>query len=75
MRAKGTALDSLVVSAASLVNSLAWPVALDKLDWKVYLVLMCWCLTQAAIVYLVIPETKGRTVSLFQIVPSDGLTV
>ena len=75
MRAKGTAFDSLVVSAASLMNSLAWPVALDKLDLKVYLVLMCWCLTQAAIIYLVIPETKGRTVRLFQAVLSGGLTV
>ena len=64
MRAKGFALSGLVINAACLLNQFAWPVAFASIRWKTYVILMFWCFFQAAVMYLVIPETKGRTVSL-----------
>lgn len=61
MRAKGMAFSSLAVNAAGLLNQFAWPVALQKIGWKTYIVFMVWCAVQALIVYVFIPETKGRT--------------
>lgn len=61
IRAKGMAVSSLSVNAASLLISYAMPVALQKIQWKTYIVLMVWCAIQAVIVYAIIPETKGWT--------------
>ena len=65
MRAKGLALSGLVVNAAGLLNEFAWPVALACLRWKTYIILAFWCLFQAVVMYVLIPETRGRTVSRF----------
>lgn len=61
MRAKGMAFSSLAVNAAGLLNQFAWPVALENIKWKTYIVFMIWCFCQAVIIYFLIPETKGRT--------------
>ena len=63
MRAKGLAFSGLVVNAAGLLNQFAWPVAFASIHWRTYIVLMFWCFFQAVIIYFVIPETRGRTVS------------
>lgn len=44
MRAKGVAVSGLVLSGAELLNQFAWPVSLARIGWKIYLVLMFWCL-------------------------------
>lgn len=64
MRAKGYAFTAIFVNGAGIINSYAWPVALDKIGWKTYVVLMFWCLFQAVVIYLIIPETRYRTVSI-----------
>jgi sugar porter (SP) family MFS transporter len=61
MRAKGMAFSNLAVSAATLVNQFAYPVALKQIKWKTYLVFVLWCPIQAAVIYFFIPETKNRT--------------
>lgn len=61
IRAKGMAVSSLAVNASSLLISYGMPVALQKIQWKTYIILMVWCVIQALIVYAVIPETKGWT--------------
>ncbi|KAL7946926.1 general substrate transporter [Trichoderma barbatum] len=61
MRAKGSALSTLVISAAMLLNQFAWPVALRKITWKTYIIFAIWNMLQAATIYFFIPETKGRT--------------
>ena len=66
MRAKGLALSGLVVNAAGLLNQFAWPVALANIRWKTYIVLMFWCFFQAAVMYFLLPETRGHTVSRSQ---------
>ncbi|KAM0124934.1 hypothetical protein ACHAO1_010853 [Botrytis cinerea] len=61
MRAKGMAFSNFAVSAATLVNQFAYPVALEKIKWKTYLVFVLWCPIQALVIYFFIPETKNRT--------------
>lgn len=63
MRAKGMAFSGLFVNFGTLVNQFGFPVALDNIKWKTYLVFLIWCLVQAGLAYLFAPETKNRTVS------------
>jgi MFS family permease len=64
MRAKGMAFSNMFVTAGTLVNQFGFPVALDNIKWKTYFVFMVWCVCQAGIIYVLVPETKNRTVSL-----------
>lgn len=61
MRAKGMAFSNLAVSAGGLLNQFAWPISLQKIGWKTYIIFAIWCAFQAFTIYLVCPETKGRT--------------
>ncbi|KAF7555983.1 hypothetical protein G7Z17_g1682 [Cylindrodendrum hubeiense] len=61
MRAKGMAFSNLAVNAAGLLNQFAWPVSMDKIGWKTYIIFTVWDAIQLFIIYVVIPETKGRT--------------
>ena len=46
---------------ATLVNQFAYPIALEKIEWKTYIVFALWCPVQALVIYFFIPETKNRT--------------
>jgi len=61
MRAKGMAFSNLFVAAGGLVNQFGFPVALQKIAWKTYIVFCVWCAIQAIVIYFLIPETKNRT--------------
>jgi len=61
MRAKGMAFSGLAVNIAGLLNQFAWPIALQNIGWKTYIVFCIWCGVQTAIIYFFIPETKNRT--------------
>ncbi|KAH6695487.1 lactose permease [Plectosphaerella plurivora] len=61
MRAKGMAFSSLAVNAAGLLNQFAWPVSMEKLGWKTYIIFTVWDAIQVTIIYFYLPETKGRT--------------
>ncbi|EON95871.1 putative lactose permease protein [Phaeoacremonium minimum UCRPA7] len=61
MRAKGMAFSSLAVNVAGLLNQFAWPVAMENIGWKTYIVFTVQDCVQALIIWLYIPETKGRT--------------
>lgn len=63
MRAKGMAFSSLAVNAGGMLNQFAWPVALDDIGWKTYIVFIAWCGIQTVIWYFFLPETRKRTVS------------
>ena len=60
-RAKGMALSSLTVNAAGLLNGYAWPIALEKIKWRTYIIFMIWCAIQTTVFYFLMPETKRRT--------------
>uniref|UniRef100_A0A8H7K694 Major facilitator superfamily (MFS) profile domain-containing protein n=1 Tax=Bionectria ochroleuca TaxID=29856 RepID=A0A8H7K694_BIOOC len=61
MRAKGMAFSNLAVNAAGLINQFAWPVAMEKIAWKTYIIFTVWDLIQVTLIYFYLPETKGRT--------------
>jgi Sugar (and other) transporter len=65
MRAKGMAFSALAVNASGLLNQFAWPVALAKIGWKTYIIFVIWDAIQTVIMYLLLPETKNRTVCHF----------
>jgi hypothetical protein len=49
--------------SGTLVNQFGFPVALQNIAWKTYIVFLVWCSIQAAIIWWLMPETKNRTVS------------
>lgn len=61
MRAKGMAFSGLAVNIAGLLNQFAWPIALQNIGWRTYIVFCIWCAVQSAGIYYYIPETKNRT--------------
>jgi len=61
MRAKGMAFSNLFVAAGGLVSQFGFPVALQTITWRTYIVFCIWCAIQAFIIYLLVPETKNRT--------------
>ncbi|KAF5027028.1 hypothetical protein F66182_904 [Fusarium sp. NRRL 66182] len=61
MRAKGMAFSNLAVNAAGLLNQFAWPVAMEKIAWKTYIIFTVWDVIQVTVIYFFLPETKGRT--------------
>jgi MFS family permease len=62
MRAKGMGFSGFAVAAAGLLNQFAWPISMDKIGWKTYIIFTVWCGIQTVVVYFFIPETKNRTV-------------
>ncbi|KAG9944944.1 putative sugar transporter, partial [Aureobasidium melanogenum] len=61
MRAKGMAFSSLAVNAGGLLNQFAWPVSLENIGWKTYIIFIIWCVAQTVIIWYWFPETKNRT--------------
>lgn len=70
-RAKGMAFGNLAVNAAGLLNQFAWPVSMNKIGWRTYIIFIIWDAIMTVYVYFVLPETKGRTVSLFSSLIND----
>lgn len=60
-RAKGIAFVTMMVSAASLVNLFASPIALEKIGWKTYGIWIATCGLQCIFFYFFMVETRGRT--------------
>lgn len=61
LRSQGTALGLSFFYLASEVTLVAAPVALDKIGWRFYLVLICPSAVYVVLMYFFFPETKGRT--------------
>lgn len=61
MRAKGMAFSSLSTNAGGLLNQLVWPISLNRIGWKTYIVFTIWCGIQAIVWYFMMPETRKRT--------------
>jgi sugar porter (SP) family MFS transporter len=61
MRAKGMAFSNLFVAAGGMVSQFGFPVALQNIAWKTYIVFCVWCAIQAIVIYFLVPETKNRT--------------
>jgi len=60
-RAKGMAVYAFAVNCASFVNTYAGPIALQRIQWKYYIVYIVWDLFECVIIWFCAVETKGRT--------------
>ena len=58
-RAKGLGFLGLFVQASSCINTFGMPVALEKLNWKVYLIFLIWDVFELVMVYIFMVETNG----------------
>jgi MFS family permease len=61
IRAKGMAFSGAFTNLALLSNQLGVPVALEKIQWRTYIVFCVWCFVQTGVLYFLMPETKNRT--------------
>ncbi|KAK3612816.1 hypothetical protein LTR22_028446, partial [Elasticomyces elasticus] len=61
MRAKGMGFSSLAVAVGGLLNQFAWPISLAKIGWHTYLIFVVWDAIQWVVWYMIMPETKNRT--------------
>lgn len=61
LRPQGVALGLSVFYLASEVTLVGAPVALDRIGWKFYLVLIVPSVCYLVALYFLFPETKGRT--------------
>ncbi|KAJ7069803.1 general substrate transporter [Mycena amicta] len=60
-RANGVAMYTLVASLASLVNTYATPIALAKIQWRLYFVFIGWDVLACVLIFLFAVETSGKT--------------
>ncbi|EHA50198.1 hypothetical protein MGG_13562 [Pyricularia oryzae 70-15] len=60
-RAKGIAVEQATVRIAVFFNTYVNALALDSIGWRYYIVYCVWILVEIATVYLLFPETHGRT--------------
>ncbi|KAF5333204.1 hypothetical protein D9611_002530 [Ephemerocybe angulata] len=70
-RAKGMATYALAVSCASFVNSYTGPIALEKIQWKLYIVYVVWDLFECLVIWFCAVETKGRTLEELEEIFND----
>ena len=60
-RAKGMAHSGFWVNSVLVLNQWAVGMALAKIGWKTFIVWTIWCACQFAIFYVLMPETRRRT--------------
>ncbi|KAJ7095459.1 hypothetical protein C8R43DRAFT_964452 [Mycena crocata] len=53
--------STFVASGASLINTMATPVALPNIQWRLYCVFIAWDLVACVLIWLFVVETFGRT--------------
>ncbi|KAF2651490.1 MFS transporter [Lophiostoma macrostomum CBS 122681] len=61
LRPQGVAFGLSAFYLASEITLVGAPVALNAIGWKFYLVLICPSIVYIVLIYLLFPETKGRT--------------
>lgn len=62
------------IFTAGLLNQFAWPVSMEKIGWRTYIIFTIWCAIQTVVVFFFIPETKNRTVSISTLQPTSIMT-
>lgn len=60
-RSKGLALTQFFARGGGAFNLFVNPIGLQSLQWKYYLVFVCWLCVEIAVIYFVYPETKAAS--------------
>lgn len=61
VRTKGLAMYQLSIGTSNLINTVVSPIGMDSLKWKFYIWYCVWIFFEALCIYLLFPETSGRT--------------
>ncbi|KAH8690337.1 general substrate transporter [Talaromyces proteolyticus] len=61
LRAKGTNIMQIAGTCALIFNGYVNPIAMEAITWRYYILYCCVIAVEIVIVYLVFPETKGRS--------------
>ncbi|KAL0947440.1 hypothetical protein HGRIS_013548 [Hohenbuehelia grisea] len=61
LRAKGFTIFNFAISLSLIFNQYVNPVALDTIQWKYYLVYVCWIAFELVFLYFYVIETKNKT--------------
>ncbi|KAL7419267.1 hypothetical protein Q5752_006104 [Cryptotrichosporon argae] len=61
IRAKGTAITSMACWISNFMIGQVSPIAFSSVGWRYFLVFVICCFSNALVIYLLFPETKGRT--------------
>ncbi|KAF8155844.1 hexose transporter [Crassisporium funariophilum] len=61
LRAKGFTVFNFAISLSLIFNQYVNPIALEKLQWKYYIVYCCFLCFEAVFLYFFVIETKNRT--------------
>lgn len=56
MRAKGMAFSALAVNAGGLLNQFAWPIAVEQIAWRTWIVFTVWDAVQFLVFYVSSPS-------------------
>lgn len=61
LRAKGYTIEQIFTYGAGLFNGFVNPIAMEALEWKYYIVWVVMLCVWLSLVFLLFPETAGRT--------------
>nr|XP_019001277.1 uncharacterized protein I203_05982 [Kwoniella mangroviensis CBS 8507]OCF64738.1 hypothetical protein I203_05982 [Kwoniella mangroviensis CBS 8507] len=60
IRSKGLMVMQMSVNASLVFNQYVNPIALDALQWKLYIIYTCWLAFEFVYLWLTVVETKGK---------------
>lgn len=76
---RGQACYHLFSTCFTILTTYAFPVGLQSLAWRFYLIWVPWVLVEIFVVWLVFPETKGPSLEeiaiIFDVPGAEGLDV
>lgn len=76
LRAKGYTIEQIFTYGAGLFNGFVNPIAMEALEWKYYIVWVVMLCVWLCLVWLLFPETAGRTLEeVSQIFDGDDANV
>ncbi|RPA97988.1 general substrate transporter [Choiromyces venosus 120613-1] len=61
IRSKGITMQQWWGRAATFINTFVNPIGLDNIGWKYYIWYCVWIVFEGFIIFLIFPETSGRT--------------
>ena len=67
-RAKGMGLNNFTLNVAEFVNTYGAPIALERIQWRIYIIYTVWNMVQTLWIYFFFVETRGRTLEELDVI-------